>query len=212
MTKDEIKRALKMCADTCFRVCCPYGAAINCCGKLKRDALDLITEQENEIKKQNGRVKCLKTRLANKMVLLSNVEDLYESETQKLKEEKQELKTALKQSEDNYSRAFERLKAQEREIGKLKAENEALKNDLINSEGNLNHITTEFKQLQIIAEILARVVRGLNRENYELTEKVKHTKIDMLNEIKARCVETFVGKKIISAVDIDKIIKEIEEQ
>lgn len=122
MTKDEIKRALKMCADTCFRVCCPYGAAIDCCGKLKRDALDLITEQENEIKKQNGRVKCLKTRLANKMVLLSNVEDLYESETQKLKEEKQELKTALKQAEDNYSRAFELLKAKQREIDRLKAE------------------------------------------------------------------------------------------
>lgn len=49
MTKDEIKKALKMCADSCFRVCCPYGAVINCCGKLKRDALDLITEQEQEI-------------------------------------------------------------------------------------------------------------------------------------------------------------------
>lgn len=49
MTKDEIKRALKMCADTCFRVCCPYGAAIDCCGKLKRGALALITEQEKEI-------------------------------------------------------------------------------------------------------------------------------------------------------------------
>lgn len=132
MTKDEIKRALKMCADTCFRVCCPYGAAIDCCGKLKRDALDLITEQEKEIKKQNGRVKCLKTRLANKMVLLSNVEDLYESETQKLKEEKQELKTALKQSEDNYSRAFERLKAQGREIGELKAKVKQAQIDVLN--------------------------------------------------------------------------------
>lgn len=49
INKDEIKRALKMCAGTCFRVCCPYGDAINCCGKLKRAALDLITEQEQEI-------------------------------------------------------------------------------------------------------------------------------------------------------------------
>lgn len=52
MTKGEIKRALKMCADGCFRICCPYGAGIDCCGKLKRDALDLITEQEKEIEFQ----------------------------------------------------------------------------------------------------------------------------------------------------------------
>lgn len=47
--KDKIKRALKMCASTCFRICCPYGDAINCCGKLKEAALTLITEQEKEI-------------------------------------------------------------------------------------------------------------------------------------------------------------------
>lgn len=191
MTKDEIKRALKMCADTCFRVCCPYGAAIDCCGKLKRDALDLITEQENEIKKQNGRVKCLKTRLANKMVLLSNVEDLYESETQKLKEEKQELKTALKQAEDNYSRAFERLKAQGREIGKLKDENEALKNDLINSEGNLNHITTEFERSK---------------------EEKKQSKIDVLKRLKvfSEPYPNSWGIYVIDVYHIDELIKEVE--
>lgn len=132
MTKDEIKKALKTCSvDSCTD--CPYdNKGLYCCGKLKRDALDLITEQEKEIKKQNGRVKCLKTRLANKMVLLSNVEDLYESETQKLKEEKQELKTALKQAEDNYSRAFERLKAQEREIERLKEEKKQAQIDALN--------------------------------------------------------------------------------
>lgn len=123
MTKEDIKKALK-CCETGFCCRCPYYEYRGCGAALKRYALNLITEQEKEIKKQNGRVKCLKTRLANKMVLLSNVEDLYESETQKLKEEKQELKTALKQSEDNYSRAFERLKAQGREIERLKAENE----------------------------------------------------------------------------------------
>lgn len=50
MTKDEIKKALEMCAGNCFRICCPYGTAIgDCCGKLKKDALDLITDQEREI-------------------------------------------------------------------------------------------------------------------------------------------------------------------
>ena len=71
------------------------------------------------------------------------------------KAKNEELENALKQSDDNYSRAFERLKAQGREIGKLKDENEALKNDLINSEGNLNHITTEF--CAIINELIKEV-------------------------------------------------------
>lgn len=131
MTKEDIKKALK-CCETGFCCRCPYYEYRGCGAALKRYALNLITEQEKEIKKQNGRVKCLKTRLANKMVLLSNVEDLYESETQKLKEEKQELKTALKQSEDNYSRAFERLKAQEREIERLKAGTKQAQIDVLN--------------------------------------------------------------------------------
>ena len=57
MTKDEIKKALKTCSvDSCTD--CPYdNKGLYCCGKLKRDALDLITEQENEIellKKENA--------------------------------------------------------------------------------------------------------------------------------------------------------------
>lgn len=72
------------------------------------------------------------------------------------------------------------------EIERLKAENEALKNDLINSEGNLNHITTEFKQLQTNAEILASGVRDLNHENYELTQKLaKQTRI--ARDANAKC-------------------------
>lgn len=49
MTRDEIKKALKTCSvDSCTD--CPYdNKGLYCCGKLKRDALDLITEQENEI-------------------------------------------------------------------------------------------------------------------------------------------------------------------
>lgn len=196
MTKDEIKKALECCDSHLPSACgeCPYCWGEECKDKLIADALTLITEQEKENEKQNSRVKYLKTRLANKMVLLSNVEDLYESETQKLKEEKQELKTALKQSEDNYSRAFERLKAQGREIGKLKDENEALKNDLINSEGNLNHITTEFERSK---------------------EEKKQAKIDVLNELKDKMFEReYMGVKykerIFYESEIDDMIAEVQ--
>lgn len=57
MTKDEIKKALMKCSvDSCKD--CPYdNKGLYCCGKLKRDALALITEQEKEIerlKAENG--------------------------------------------------------------------------------------------------------------------------------------------------------------
>lgn len=43
-----------------------------------------------------------------------------------------------------------------------------------------------------------------------IDKKVKKTKIDMLNKVKARCAETITGKRIISAADINKIIEEVE--
>ena len=43
-----------------------------------------------------------------------------------------------------------------------------------------------------------------------IDKKIKKTKIDMLNKVKARCAETITGKRIISAADIDKIIEEVE--
>lgn len=48
----------------------------------------------------------------------------------------------------------------------------------------IDKLKAEFKQLETNAEILARGVRDLNQENYELTEQVKQAKIDVLNELK----------------------------
>lgn len=50
MNKDEIKKALRIHASkigTCAE--CSYFGELACSGKLCNDALDLITEQENEI-------------------------------------------------------------------------------------------------------------------------------------------------------------------
>lgn len=108
------------------------------------------------------------------------------------------------------------------EIERLKTENEALKNDLINSEGNLNHITTEFKQLQTNAEILAQGVRDLNHENYELTEKVKQAQVDTINTIVEYCenqkhwnelkdCKLWGGKSDDLRVFLNGIFKEVEK-
>ena len=96
------------------------------------------------------------------------------------------------------------------EIEQLKEENEALKNDLTNSEGNLNRITIEFKQLETNAEILARGVRDLNHENYELTKKVKQAKIDVLNKAKERLDSAPNGWAYTTY--IDELIEEVENE
>ena len=96
------------------------------------------------------------------------------------------------------------------EIEQLKEENEALKNDLTNSEGNLNHITTEFKQLQTNAETLAWGVRDLNHENYELTKKIKQAKIDALNKAKEKLDSAPNGWAYTTY--IDELIEEIENE
>lgn len=186
MTKDEIKKALECCDKYAYCKDCP--CYTYCEHDLHKGALALITEQEKEIKKQNGRVKCLKTRLANKMVLLSNVEDLYESETQKLKEEKQELKTALKQAEDNYSRAFERLKTRQREIERLKAEN---KKDFDN---------------------FVKVNDELLKANIKLSVDKKQAQIDILKRLKvfSEPYPNSWGIYVIDVYHIDELIKEVE--
>lgn len=57
---------------------------------------------------------------------------------------------------------------------------------------------------------MRNVNAALSKLNDELLNDQKQTKIETLIEVKSRCVETFVGKKIISAADIDEILKEIE--
>lgn len=66
MTKDEIKKALMKCSvDSCKD--CPYdNKGLYCCGKLKRDALELINEQEREIERLKAEVKQAKINILNK--------------------------------------------------------------------------------------------------------------------------------------------------
>lgn len=57
---------------------------------------------------------------------------------------------------------------------------------------------------------MRNVNAALSKLNDELLNDQKQTKIETLIEVKERCVENFVGKKLISAADIDELIKEIE--
>lgn len=53
MTKDEIKKALECCCNSDFKTCrnCSYLGSPRCNDTLCKDALNLISEQEKEIKR-----------------------------------------------------------------------------------------------------------------------------------------------------------------
>ena len=98
--------------------------------------------------------------------------------------------------------------------------------DVSEYKAEIERLKAEFKQLETNAEILARGVRDLNHENYELTEKIKQAQIDVLNKVKD-IVFDYLGVKNIKEAEalslldstltydvvtcgIDEIIKEIE--
>ena len=70
MTKDEIKKALKMCNDI-YAPCngCPYETCTNCDATLHTDALKLIDEQEREIER-------LKADLEHQIDVANDAENL----------------------------------------------------------------------------------------------------------------------------------------
>ena len=80
------------------------------------------------------------------------------------------------------------------EVSEYKAEIERLKAD--------------YAKLQTNAEILARGVRDLNHENYELTEKIKQAQIDVLNKAKERLDNAPNGWAYTTY--IDELIEEVE--
>ena len=53
MNKDEVKKALEYCSVVGFETACNYCAYCYRCNDLPRDALNIITEQENEIEYRN---------------------------------------------------------------------------------------------------------------------------------------------------------------
>ncbi len=100
--------------------------------------------------------------------------------------------------------------------------------DVSEYKAEIERLKAEFKQLETNAEILARGVRDLNHENYELTEQVKQAQIDVLNKVKD-IVFDYLGVKNIKEAEalslldstltydvvtcgIDELIEEIENE
>lgn len=97
----------------------------------------------------------------------------------------------------------------EREM--LGSQIKVLKQRLNNKYVEIEQLKSEFNQLQTNAEILAQGVRDFNHENYELTEKVKQAKIDILNKVKSLAIydDNYLDGYVFID-DINKLIEEVE--
>jgi cell division protein FtsB len=84
-------------------------------------------------------------------------------------------------------------------------------------EQEIARLKAELKQLKTNAGILARGVRDLNHENYELTEKIKQAKIEAVkefaeklwNKIKDNGIDYKIGLRALGE-EIDELLKEYE--
>lgn len=84
-------------------------------------------------------------------------------------------------------------------------------------EQEIARLKSELKQLKTNAGILARGVRDLNHENYELTEKIKQAKIEAVkefaeklwNKIKDNGIDYKIGLRALGE-EIDELLKEYE--
>ena len=92
--------------------------------------------------------------------------------------------------------------------------------DVSEYKAEIERLKAEFKQLETNAEILARGVRDLNHENYELTEKIKQAQIDVLKKLRSRIsdkealIQSYIADGCLTIDDmyteIDELIREVE--
>ena len=110
----------------------------------------------------------------------------YKAEIERLRQEVRDTdkmaRNIIEQYKNNYDNAFERLKAQEREIEQLKAEN---------------------------CELTKKLEARLTCDFVKTAQK--QAQIDVLNKLKERTIGyTFLGEKLATETDIDGLIKEVE--
>ena len=94
---------------------------------------------------------------------------------------------------------------------------ELLQKTVIEKAVEIERLKAEYEKLQTNAEILARGVRDLNHENYELTEKIKQAKIEAVkefaeklwNKIKDNGIDYKIGLRALGE-EIDELLKEYE--
>lgn len=102
MTKDEIKKALKCCQDYDYESCvdCPYRKhSEDCTNDILKDALALITEQEQEIErlKANGYRSIMDAFENNRDKIVENIQTEIDDYKQSIKQAKIDVLNELKE-------------------------------------------------------------------------------------------------------------------
>lgn len=153
---------------------------------------------ERLIESGYGNVTEYKTEIKRLRQEVRDTDKMARNTIEQYRAENEELENTLKQSEDNYSRAFERLKAQEREIERLRT--------------TLGQCNTELNSA-------LESLKSQCREIGELKAEVKQAKIDALNELKKKThnyypsIDSYcVSQHIVLVRDINELIKEIENE
>ena len=175
----EIKKALECCMNPKLTCCndCPYNnnGRLSCIeSEMLKDALNLINEQENEIKRLRQEV-----RDTDKMA-----------------------RNSIEQYKNDYDKAFERLKAQQREIDRLKIQLEQANAGIVNCSGCK---FVELNAVKDFAEKLKNKLFEFFQDNEELDGKISVglLYVDVIG------VEAKDGT-IISLGLIDETLKEYE--
>ena len=138
----------------------------------------------------------------------------YKAQIETLKTKIFEKDYLLKQTQLNYDRAFERLKAQQREIEKLKAENtkqhnesNILGNDVVIEfhDDTVSESPVDCKDIEKYAKLFRTRILSLNEK------EIKQAKLNLLAEVKRRLLPH--GKSdVVFPEMIDDIIAEVEKQ
>lgn len=103
------------------------------------------------------------------------------------------------------------------DVSEYKAEIEQLKTDFITLECNYDKIYDEHKGLKIENENLKTLNNKLRECIDYLKAEIKHTKIDMLNELKKKThnyypsIDSYcISQHVVLVRDIDELIKEVD--
>ena len=189
MTKDEIKKGLECCCcNSDFKNACRNCSYLTCPGcndTLCKDALTLITEQENEIER-------LRTTLRQCNTELNNALESLKSQCREIGELKAE-----------NARLTEKLKQVLLAVDTVKEITAMCNIDKQNAE--IERLKDDYAKLQ---ELFAQYQMASDKE---IRAQIKQAKIDVLNELKAKSYVNDYCREVVEVEKIDDLLKENEQ-
>lgn len=216
MNKDDIKKALKFCADSNDCDDCPYDVVRSCSDRLKLDARELIAEQEKEIE----RLKDEDTRLTEKlkqvllavdtvkeMTAMCNI-DKQNAEIERLKAENEQLKVKLEKN----PLAIKQKIMEEDDYELTEREQATLFLDRMGSDVEILHDIVENLD-ELLGKGIDEYIKGIDgvegiKDMWERSA-VRDFAEKLWNKIKDNGIDYKIGLRALGE-EIDELLKEYE--